>query len=102
MNSLYHGFEGRSEGLIDIDADLQDGEVRITYSDNGIGISADHLTHIFEPFYTTKHGKGGSGLGLHIVYNIVTNTLGGTITCESELNKFTRFTITFPDIAPDN
>ncbi|CAH0535933.1 Adaptive-response sensory-kinase SasA [Vibrio marisflavi CECT 7928] len=97
MNSLYHGFEGRSEGVVEINANLIDHNIVIEYSDNGVGISKQNLERIFEPFYTTKHGKGGSGLGLHIVYNIVTNTLGGTINCESEVNKFTRFSVSFPD-----
>jgi len=95
-NSLHHGFEGINDGTIDIGASLEAGTVCITYRDNGSGISTDNLAHVFEPFYTTKHGKGGSGLGLHIVHNLTTVTLGGNITCVSEPNVCTLFTLTFP------
>nr|WP_284676538.1 ammonium transporter [Vibrio sinus] len=96
MNSLRHGFEGRDEGAVEIKALFVEGQVRIEYSDNGVGISPANLARIFEPFYTTKHGKGGSGLGLNIVHNIATKTLGGTIVCESEEGQYTRFIVTFP------
>ncbi|NRD75404.1 ammonium transporter [Shewanella sp. VB17] len=96
MNSLHHGFEEINEGMIEIKASLEAGTVCITYQDNGSGISATNLEHVFEPFYTTKHGKGGSGLGLHIVYNLATETLGGDIKCVSEPNVCTLFTLTFP------
>lgn len=96
MNSLHHGFEGRDDGTIDIEASLKGETVCITYRDNGSGISSDNLSHVFEPFYTTKHGKGGSGLGLHIVYSLVTKTLDGEIKCESEPDVYTQFKVTFP------
>jgi signal transduction histidine kinase len=67
-----------------------------TYSDDGRGIPPENLDKIFEPFYTTKRGQGGSGLGLHIIYNIVTQKLGGTISCESEVGVGTRFIIDLP------
>ena len=52
--------------------------------------------NVFEPFFTTKRGRGGSGLGMHMVFNLVTQTLGGTIQCESEPGAGTRFMIQFP------
>ena len=70
------------------------------YSDNGVGIPEDQLSKIFNPFYTTKRGSGGSGLGLSIVYNIVTQTLGGSIECGSDIGGGTTFTIIFPDGGP--
>ncbi len=66
------------------------------YADNGKGISSEDLPRIFEPFYTTKRGRGGSGLGLHIVYNLVTQQLQGTIVCDSQLEGGTRFLIRIP------
>ena len=61
---------------------------------------ADVRDRIFEPFFTTKRGQGGSGLGLHIVFNLVTQLLRGTITCESEPEQGTRFVIRFPRVIP--
>jgi signal transduction histidine kinase len=66
------------------------------YSDNGKGIPEEILPKIFEPFFTTKRGKGGSGLGLHILYNLVTQKLKGTVQCESKKGKGTKFTIRIP------
>ncbi|MEI6063585.1 MAG: HAMP domain-containing sensor histidine kinase [Pseudanabaena sp. ELA748] len=51
---------------------------------------------IFEPFFTTARDRGGSGLGLHIIYNLVTQNLNGTIVCESEVGIGTKFIITLP------
>jgi signal transduction histidine kinase len=79
MNSLLHGFEGRSSGTLNIHAD-QDGEdVVLKISDDGIGMSTADLNRFFDPFFTTKRGSGGTGLGAHIVFNLVTGVLGGTI-----------------------
>ena len=64
--------------------------------DDGRGISKDYISKIFEPFYTTRRGEGGSGLGLYITYNIVTVTLGGTISCTSEVGVGTTFDIKVP------
>ncbi|AQS39993.1 ammonium transporter [Shewanella psychrophila] len=96
MNSLHHGFEQGDIGEVHIEARLIGGEVELIYRDDGQGIDSDSLQRIFEPFYTTKRGKGGSGLGLHIVFNLVTQTLGGTITCRSEPGEGTEFTVKFP------
>jgi len=77
MNSLIHGFETEQVGIINIRARQQDDRVFITYQDNGKGVSADNLVKMYEPFYTTKRHDGGTGLGMHIVYNLVTNALQG-------------------------
>jgi signal transduction histidine kinase len=68
----------------------------LTVRDFGRGIAPDHLDQIFTPFFTTGRSKGGTGLGLAIVKNIVTDVLKGAISVESEVNKGTTFTITFP------
>jgi signal transduction histidine kinase len=74
--------------------------VMLHYADNGRGIPASSLPHIFEPFYTTKLGRGGSGLGMYIVYNLVSNVLGGHIGIESEEGSGTHIRIALPQVAP--
>ena len=99
-NSLNHGFEGLANGHISISATQEGHEVLLEYADNGCGIAPGNLQHIFEPFYTTKLGRGGSGLGLYIVYNLVTNVLGGSITAHSTLGAGARFVLRLPTQAP--
>ena len=70
------------------------------YSDDGCGIAAHHLHRIFEPFFTTARGRGGTGLGLHIVYNLITQQLGGRISCESQLGAGATFKLELPVVAP--
>jgi len=96
MNSLDHGFQSIENGKIDIDVTLEDEIFCLKYSDNGKGIPKKSLKKIFDPFFTTKRGQGGTGLGLHIIYNTVTQQLGGTIQCESEIEKHTTFHIRLP------
>lgn len=96
MNSLIHGFEGRETGNIVVTVTEEENQLFLDYSDNGNGIEQEVITKIFDPFFTTKRGKGGSGLGLHIVFNQVTQILGGTIHCESIPGEGTRFIITCP------
>ena len=70
--------------------------VEVMFRDTGCGIPPGDLKNIFNPFFTTRRGDGGSGLGLHIVYNLVTQSLGGAIRCESEVGLGTRFMIEVP------
>lgn len=79
MNSLLHGFEQTDNGIISIEAELQGDQVEILYADNGKGLNKEAQAKIFEPFYTTKRGFGGTGLGMHLVYNLVNQTLQGSI-----------------------
>jgi signal transduction histidine kinase len=97
MNGLQHAYgEGDTgEILIDVQVD-QDDMLEIRCSDNGVGIPANVIQNVFEPFFTTKRGKGGSGLGLHVVYNIVTANLHGTIKVESVEGKGTTFLLRMP------
>ncbi len=83
MNSLNHGFTGSETGRISIRAKQENGNVQLSFQDDGVGMSDDVRRKIFEPFFTTKRGQGGSGLGMHVVYTAVTESLGGTIVCES-------------------
>jgi signal transduction histidine kinase len=88
-------------GVIQIKAELNgDQSVDFTVSDNGKGIPVKNLKHVFDPFFTTRMGVGGSGLGLNIVYNMVTSTLGGTIVVKSEEGSQTTFSISMPLVAP--
>jgi signal transduction histidine kinase len=96
-NALIHGFENRASGTIKISARrLPEEQVEIHVADNGNGIPTENLRRIYDPFFTTKLGAGGSGLGLHITYNIVTGLLRGKIKASSELNVGTTFTIVLP------
>lgn len=97
MNSLVHAYDEQDQGNIRIAVDRKDGNIVIEYADDGKGIDENHLNRIYEPFFTTKRGSGGTGLGLNIVYNIVTQKLGGSIQCLSEMGKGTVFVIEIPE-----
>ncbi len=78
-NALQHGLEGRRNGRLLLRAEARGKRVRLSFSDNGCGIPAPQLKHVFDPFFTTRMGQGCSGLGLTICHNIVTSLLHGTI-----------------------
>ena len=102
-NSLVHGFAGTEAGLIRVHAaPLGSDRVQIDYADDGAGIPETILKRVFEPFFTTRLGQGGSGLGLYIVYNLVTGGLGGTIRADSSPGAGVTFTLIVPRIAPDH
>jgi signal transduction histidine kinase len=98
-NSLLHGYAEGQRGRIAIKAVRHGEGVRLEYSDDGAGIAPEHLPRVFDPFFTTKRGQGGSGLGMHVVYNLVTRMLGGTIDLASRPGEGTRVTVTFPAVA---
>jgi signal transduction histidine kinase len=95
-NSLMHGFNEGQEGEITITAKSDKQFTVLTYADNGKGIARENIDKVFEPFFTTARGQGGSGLGLHLVYNIVTRNLGGGITARSAPGEGVTFTMTLP------
>lgn len=99
-NALLHGFDGLDDGDITISTEPYHDGVQIDVKDNGRGIDPKCISHIFDPFFTTKLGEGGNGLGLHIVHNIVTAALGGSIDVSSQLGKGTRFMVKIPLVAP--
>lgn len=102
-NAFVHGLEGRTDGRVCVRARVLDGnEIELEIEDNGQGIAPQHLDRIFDPFFTTRLGQGGSGLGLNIVYNLVTATLGGRIEVHSQLGQGTRITLRLPRVAPLN
>jgi len=98
VNSITHGFEHINRGEIDIDVKFYQGKLQIDYKDNGHGLDKDALNQLFVAFYTTKAGKGGSGLGTHIVYNLVVDTLNGTIKASSEVEQGLSYHIELPDM----
>lgn len=101
-NALIHGLEGRNNGEMILSAEeVENDQIRICFSDNGKGIKPEHLRRVFDPFFTTKLGHGGSGLGMNIVHNIVTDLLGGKIQLDSEVGRGTEIRLTLP-LAPPN
>ena len=105
-NAVLHGYEGKDQGVIDISAKLRDAQqtkipqVEIVVRDYGCGIPDENLRRVFDPFFTTRMGRGGTGLGLGICHTIVTETLAGTINIESVLGTGTRVIISIPITAP--
>jgi signal transduction histidine kinase len=95
-NSITHGFDDREHGAITIQVSANIDMLTIDYQDDGKGIDPSIMNKIFEPFTTTKRGSGGSGLGLHLVYNLVTQALGGKITFSSEIESGVHFKISLP------
>ena len=101
-NARIHAFADRPMGQVRIAAALlNDHTVRINFGDNGVGIPAADLPRIFDPFFTTRLGQGGSGLGLSIVYRLVTQTLGGRIGVSSDTGRGAMFIIDLPLTAPE-
>lgn len=97
MNSILHAYEPGQKGTLTIKVTKQDDRISLEYADDGKGMSKEVQEKIFDPFFTTNRGGGGSGLGMHIVFNIVTQKLGGTITCESTPGAGTTFSLSFPE-----
>lgn len=102
MNSLVHGFEGIANGNMWIDIEkVRDGDsdkLQVTYRDDGHGLSQQQLDHLFDPFFTTKRDQGGSGLGTHIVRNLITQTLKGEIKASSTPGEGLTYEFNFPVI----
>ncbi len=96
INALMHAYDEDTAGTMRIAVVDRGGTIALSFADDGRGIPKDHVAQIFDPFFTTRRGQGGSGLGLNIVYNLVTQKLGGTIVCHSTPGAGTRFEISFP------
>ena len=95
-NSLTHGYPSEEAGNFTLGIRQEGDKIQLEYSDDGCGIEEENLGKIFEPFFTTARSKGGTGLGLHIVYNLVTQKLQGTIEVDSQVGLGTKFVITIP------
>jgi len=100
QNALLHAFVDRG-GELRISAQAVEQGVELRFADDGAGIAAEDLPHIFEPFFTRRRFNGNPGLGLHIVYNLVTARLGGSIQVISELGAGTCFVLRLPRVAPE-
>jgi len=98
MNSIIHGFEDKKQGHIIIKVHPKGNDVEIIYKDDGKGMGKENLAKIFDPFFTTRRSLGGSGLGTHIIYNLVTQKLHGTITAKSEEDQGLTFIMNFKGI----
>lgn len=94
-NSVRHGFKGRAHGVIQIAAHRVEGRLELDYQDDGLGLADEALARIFDPFFTTDLQKG-MGLGMHLVYNLVTRRLNGTIACENPPGGGAHFHIEVP------
>ncbi|ODB34011.1 ATPase [Pseudoalteromonas sp. BMB] len=95
-NSLLHGFKDQQNNSIAITVKPSMGQLAIEYADNGMGVPKAIKKRIFDPFVTTRRGEGGSGLGMHLVYNLVTQALGGSITLDEEFSQGAKFIIALP------
>jgi signal transduction histidine kinase len=99
MNSLSHAFEQNQQGIINLNiSNLPENKIELRYCDNGKGIPESIQSKIFDPFFTTQRGNGGSGLGLNLVYNIVHQTLKGSLQVHSVEGEGTTFIIHFPKL----
>ncbi|MBK6636891.1 MAG: hybrid sensor histidine kinase/response regulator [Rhodocyclaceae bacterium] len=95
-NAYLHAFEGRTDGVLTIHAEDQGDKVALSVTDNGCGIPEENLAKLFKPFFSTKIGHGGTGLGMAIVENLVNKTLGGQVSVQSVVGQGTRFDILLP------
>lgn len=95
-NSLIHGFENRKNGILKFDVAIKDKFFFFEYSDDGRGMEPSVLKQVFDPFFTTKRHLKAFGLGMHIVYNLVTQKLNGTIECQSSPEQGVQFIIKIP------
>ena len=99
MNALVHAFPEGARGtltLVVVEPDARTVELR--FADDGVGIPAEILPRVFDPFFTTRRNGGGTGLGLHIVYNLITQRLGGRIDVDSVVGRGTVFIVTLPRV----
>jgi signal transduction histidine kinase len=99
LNTRLHGFEGQTSRSILITVSVENNKLCLVYEDSGKGNSEKDQKKVFEPYFTTKRGEGGGGLGMHIIKNIVAQSFHGTITVESSTEpneSFTCFIIEIP------
>lgn len=100
MNSHLHGFEHQTHGTVKLSLTFLHDQWLFTYEDNGCGIPEAIFDSVFDPFVTTKRGKGGSGLGLNIVFNLAYSLLEGSIAVEN-LEEGCRFTMKGPYLSKE-
>lgn len=98
MNAVTHAFHGRNEGKIHIEIRVDHDIVEIDFKDDGCGIPEEILSKVFDPFFTTRRGQGGTGLGLNIVFNIICKQFGGTISAHNNSEGGALFKIAIPRV----
>ncbi len=98
MNSLNHAFEPQAQGSIRINVKDTEDYIHIVYEDDGAGMTEEVCKKIFDPFFTTKRGNGGTGLGMHIIYNLIFHKLQGSIEVTSTLGNGSSFHMQLPKI----
>ncbi|MBF0202261.1 MAG: response regulator [Desulfamplus sp.] len=98
MNSLIHGFKEKQAGKIVFDISSIGNRLEMRYRDTGSGMTEEQIKKVFDPFFTTIRGQGGTGLGMSVVFNLVTQTLKGAIDCRSVSGEWSEFHIAVPDI----
>lgn len=97
MNSIHHGLEDTHNGMIRIEVmQTDENNLRLVFSDNGVGIPKENRRKVFEPFFTTRRNKGGTGLGLNILYNLVTHKMKGTVKLLDDKVHGASFVISLP------
>ncbi|MCP3942020.1 MAG: response regulator [Desulfobacteraceae bacterium] len=102
MNSLIHGFKDLENRTIDVEITRKEERVVFVYRDNGRGMDQEQKEKAFDPFFTTMRGRGGTGLGMSVVFNLVTQTLKGKIDLESKVGDGVTLTMIFPLQEDDN
>ena len=100
QNAVVHAFEGRDHGQVWVRAHAEGDHIELSVSDDGHGIAHDVAHKVYDPFFTTRLGKGGSGLGLHLVHNLVTGLLGGRIELDRSAEGGARFVVWCPRVTP--
>jgi signal transduction histidine kinase/ligand-binding sensor domain-containing protein len=101
QNALRHAFAEHPEGTMRIAVQVEGDAVLIRFSDDGCGMDAEVAARAFEPFFTTSRASGGSGLGLHLVYNLCTRLLGGHVELQTAPGRGSAFLIRLPLVAPE-
>jgi signal transduction histidine kinase len=96
INAITHAFEEGTKGIITIDVSETKSTILLVFSDDGLGLSKDDMKQLFDPFFTTKRGEGGSGLGTHLIFNLVTTSLKGKVKAASKLGEGLTYQIEFP------
>lgn len=96
LNSLNHAFAKIDKGLMTVDVSIENNNCILVYRDNGCGVPEQIKKTIFDPFVTTRRGKGSTGLGMHLVFNMVTQALGGSIELNSQVGEGMEITVKFP------
>ena len=99
-DALLHAFDDAAPGQMRIDAKAVANQLHLRFSDNGRGMDANIAARAFDPFFTTRRGSGGSGLGLHVTHNLVTQLLGGDIELSTAPGQGAQFLIRIPLQAP--